>query len=106
MRPIRSIHLFGSAHLLRFTPRSTLLGLARCSSCICTNPKIRCRAVDSIKDRLASFYHWDDRQGLEQAINICQEVENAYFDEIEKWSEREGHMDKFQIFLEKLHKPD
>lgn len=28
------------------------------------------RAEDSVKDRLASFYHWNDKQGLQQAINL------------------------------------
>lgn len=27
-------------------------------------------ATDSVKDRLASFYHWNDHQSLEQAILI------------------------------------
>ncbi len=43
------------------------------------------RPVDSVKDRLASFYHWDDRQGLEQAINICLE-QDIDLNEIERWS--------------------
>lgn len=31
------------------------------------------RPVDSVKDRLGAYYQWNDRQGLEQAINICLE---------------------------------
>lgn len=59
--------------------------------------------VDSVKDRLASFYHWNDRQGLEQAINICleQDIDLA---EVEKWSLAEHQPEKYVIFLERLKK--
>ncbi|MFT4553649.1 MAG: hypothetical protein ACI9S8_002290 [Chlamydiales bacterium] len=62
------------------------------------------RPVDSVKDRLASFYHWGDRQGLEQAIDICLEVAEVNFDELQKWSKKEGHLEKFQQFLEAYNK--
>ena len=59
--------------------------------------------IDSVKDRLASFYHWDDRQGLEQALNICSEhVINL--EELEDWSIREKHKDKFLIFKKLFNK--
>lgn len=61
------------------------------------------RAVDSVKDRLASFYHWNDKQGLEQAINICLE-QDVDLSEVEKWSLLEKQPDKFQIFIECLGK--
>ncbi|WP_420422405.1 hypothetical protein [Simkania sp.] len=57
------------------------------------------RPIDSIKDRLASFYHWDDRQGLKQALDICREVQDIDFGELEKWSKAEGFTDKYQEFL-------
>lgn len=57
------------------------------------------RPIDSVKDRLANFYHWGDRQALEQAINICQVITEINFDELERWSKSEGHSDKFQQFL-------
>ena len=57
------------------------------------------RIIDSIKDRLASFYHWDDRQGLEQAISICREHPQIDFDELRKWSRTEGFTGKFDEFL-------
>jgi len=61
--------------------------------------------TDSVKDRLASFYHWNDQQGLDQAINICQEIsDKVNIKEIKRWSEKEGHLKKFQIFLQKLKK--
>ena len=61
------------------------------------------RPIDSVKDRLASYYHWSDKEGLEQAINIC--LEHAIdLDEIQKWSAQENHSEKFSIFREALQK--
>ncbi|MBS0620056.1 MAG: hypothetical protein JSS61_01170 [Verrucomicrobia bacterium] len=60
------------------------------------------RPEDSVKDRLASYYHWSDRQGLEQAIAVCQE-RKIDLAEIESWSNKEGFQEKFQAFLERLH---
>ena len=56
--------------------------------------------IDCIKDRLASFYHWNDRQGLEQALNVCLEVQSIDFAELSRWSKEEGAFEKFQQFLE------
>jgi hypothetical protein len=61
------------------------------------------RPVDSVKDRLASFYHWNDRQGLEQAVNICLEQE-IDLNEVEKWSIQERQEENFHLFLERLRK--
>jgi hypothetical protein len=51
--------------------------------------------ADSVKDRLASFYHWDDKQALEQAINICLE-QKINFREIKRWSEQEKQLEKWE----------
>lgn len=59
------------------------------------------RPVDSVKDRLGAFYHWNDRQGLEQAINICLE-QDINLSEVESWSESEGYSKKYAIFLTRL----
>ncbi len=61
------------------------------------------RPVDSVKDRLGAFYHWNDRQGLEQAINICLE-QNIDLSEVKKWSQSEGYSEKYEIFLERIKK--
>ncbi len=61
--------------------------------------------TDSVKDRLASYYHWGDQQGLMQAITICQEIpEKVDLYEIKKWSIREGQKRKYEIFLKQLKK--
>lgn len=56
---------------------------------------------DSVKDRLASYFHWNDRQGLDQAIAICLE-QAVDINEVERWSITEGFQKKFQEFLERL----
>lgn len=61
------------------------------------------RPVDSVKDRLGAYYHWNDRQGLEQAINICLE-QDIDLSEVERWSVSEGHLGKYTKFLEQLEK--
>lgn len=60
-------------------------------------------ATDCVKDRLAAFYHWNDRQALEQAclVAIAQKVDVR---EIKKWSAQEGHQEKFSIFSAALKK--
>lgn len=57
------------------------------------------KVVDSVKDRLASYFHWNDRQGLEQALDICLEHDDIDLSEIESWSEAEGFPEKYQEFL-------
>lgn len=59
--------------------------------------------IDSVKDRLASFYHWDDREGLEQALNVYAEY-TVDLKELEEWSIRERQREKFQIFKKMLKK--
>jgi hypothetical protein len=51
--------------------------------------------TDSVKDRLAAYYFWDDRQSLQQAILIVQANENVNLWEIEKWSQKEGKYEEF-----------
>lgn len=61
------------------------------------------RPVDSVKDRLGAYYHWNDRQGLEQAINIYLE-QDIDLSEVERWSLSEGHSEKYATFLDRLKK--
>ena len=57
--------------------------------------------TDCVKDRLAAFYHWNDRPSLDQAILVCG---NAKVDlrEVRRWSTNEGMRDKFELFKEAL----
>lgn len=59
--------------------------------------------IDSVKDRLCSFYHWNDKEGLKQAINICR-MQKIDLKNLKKWSEKEGQLEKFQIFQNQLAK--
>jgi hypothetical protein len=59
------------------------------------------KAVDSVKDRLASYYYWGDKQGLDQAINICME-QHINIKEVERWSQQENQIDKFNEFKRSL----
>jgi hypothetical protein len=50
--------------------------------------------TDSVKDRLAAFYHWDDKQALEQAKLVIGS-QKVKLKDVEIWSEKEGFKDKF-----------
>jgi len=54
--------------------------------------------TDCVKDRLAAFYHWNDRQSLEQAVLVCRDNE-IDMSEIKRWSLKEGMKDKYKTFL-------
>lgn len=56
---------------------------------------------DCIKDRLAAYYHWNDKQCLEQAIMIS-ESHKVNIDEIKKWSEKEGKLSEFNNIKDKF----
>jgi len=53
--------------------------------------------TDCVKDRLAAYYHWDDMQSLQQAVWVAKE-NDVNLVSIEKWSEAEGHQEKFIQF--------
>lgn len=57
--------------------------------------------TDSVRDRLAAFYFWNDLQALEQALMVARDNE-VDLEIIRKWSKKEGELEKFTIFLEKL----
>ena len=50
-----------------------------------------------VMDRLAAFYHWNDRQSLEQAVLVARH-HSINMAEVESWSLEEGMMEKFMIF--------
>lgn len=60
------------------------------------------KAVDCVKDRLASYYYWNDKQGLEQAVNVSIE-QNINLKEVENWSKQEGQLKKFNEFKKLLN---
>lgn len=54
--------------------------------------------TDCVKDRLAAFYHWSDRQALDQAVWVSQ-AHPVNLESIRKWSKREGQNEKFGLYL-------
>lgn len=57
--------------------------------------------TDCVKDRLAAFYHWEDRQALEQAVLVAL-AHPADLKEVRRWSRAEGMVEKYGIFLKGL----
>jgi hypothetical protein len=57
--------------------------------------------TECVKDRLAAFYFWNDRQCLDQAILVTK-MNDINLDEVERWSKNEGEKDKFKKFLKEL----
>jgi hypothetical protein len=58
-------------------------------------------ATDSCRDRLAAFYHWNDRQSLRAAVAVAvrHPVDLA---RIRSWSAREGADRGFEEFVEEV----
>jgi hypothetical protein len=54
--------------------------------------------TDSVKDRLAAYYHWNDPQALDQALLISRS-QKISLTEIKRWSENEGHKAKYNVFV-------
>lgn len=58
--------------------------------------------TDCVKDRLASFFHWNDPQALEQALLVAKghaiDLKN-----LKQWAKAEGYLDKLNFFLEILN---
>ena len=59
--------------------------------------------TDSVKDRLAAYFHWNDLQALEQAVMVCRS-QNVDLAIVRKWSNAEGHLAKFKEFQKTLAK--
>ena len=55
----------------------------------------------SVMDRLAGYFHWNDKQNLDQALMIAKK-HPIKIREIEEWSKSEGEIEKFKVFRAKL----
>jgi len=58
-------------------------------------------ATDCVKDRLCSFYFWNDQQGLAQAVLVA-ESQKVDLKEIKRWSKEEGKQREYEIFKKKI----
>jgi hypothetical protein len=59
------------------------------------------RSTDCIKDRLAAFFHWKDRQAMEQAILVAQ-AQEIDLEEVRRWSQSERNDADFRLFEQRL----
>ena len=71
----------------------TLRGKAGCVNAL--------SATDSCRDRLAAFYHWNDRQSLEVAVHIARR-QTVNLRKIRQWSEQEDHLEQFKEFQSRV----
>jgi hypothetical protein len=58
-------------------------------------------ATDSCPDRLAAFYHWNDRQSLGVATSIALR-NRVNLRVIRAWSDNEGHLGQYRAFVSAL----
>jgi len=58
-------------------------------------------ATDCCRDRLAAYYHWNDRQSLRAAVLVAL-VNRMQIRRIEEWSRGEGAGSRFEEFREEL----
>jgi len=49
-----------------------------------------------VKDRLAAYFHWNDRQSLEQALLVAK-AQPVDIKEIRRWSKAEDAREKFDV---------
>ena len=57
--------------------------------------------ADSLKDRLAAYFHWEDSQALEQAL-LLYRSQKISLKEVEKWAILEGHQFKYNSIKKKF----
>jgi hypothetical protein len=59
--------------------------------------------TDCVKDRLAAYIHWNDQQGLVQAVMVAK-AQPVSLDKIEKFCIFEGNHLAYSKFIEELKK--
>ncbi len=85
--------MVGDQRIERVTERKTRAGILRLLS-----------PTDCVKDRLAAFFHWNDRQSLEQALLVAR-TQQVDLEDIRRWSKSEENQAKFRIFKRRLADP-
>ena len=58
-------------------------------------------ATDCVKDRLCTYYFWNDQQGLAQAVLVAKS-QKVDLKEVKRWSEVEGKLNEYGVFQSKL----
>lgn len=59
--------------------------------------------TDSVKDRLSAYFHWHDRQSLDQA-RLVAESQDVDIEELRVWSAKEGMEREFEEVVPQLGK--
>ncbi len=60
--------------------------------------------TDCVMDRLAAFFHWNDRQSLDQAVLVARR-QTVRLERIRAWALREGMPGKLAEFEAALNRP-
>ena len=82
--------MVGDQRVERVAERKTPFGVLRLLS-----------PTDCVKDRLAAFFHWNDRQALEQAVLVAR-AQRISLKDLRDWSVSERNLEKFNTFEKKL----
>lgn len=57
--------------------------------------------TDCVKDRLAAYVYWEDKQSLNQALLVAK-AQKINLKEIKRWAKKEFQVQKIQAFLDQL----
>lgn len=57
--------------------------------------------TDCVKDRLAAYFFWNDKQSLEQAVMVAKR-KRINISEIKKWAQEQEELEKYKVFVQKL----
>jgi hypothetical protein len=78
--------MVGDQRIERVSQRKTRFGNLRLLS-----------PTDCVKDRLAAFFHWNDRQSLEQALIVAR-AQQVDLEDVRRWSRSEDKAASFSLF--------
>jgi len=96
-----------SVYFVEFPGSATMIGGERISEFherkVKTNTLKLLTPTDCIKDRLAAYIHWNDKQGLEQAVMVAQNQEFKQT-KVKQFCKSEGNVGAYEDFLERLRK--
>lgn len=88
-------------YLVEFPPAPVMIGNRRIEDWLernTFNGRLRMLTpTQCVMDRLAAFYHWGDRQCLDQALLVAARHE-IQFDDLSEWSAGEGHVERYREF--------
>jgi hypothetical protein len=97
-----------SAHIIEFPPGPLTVGeepVRQVDELTFSTGMLRIISpTDSVKDRLAAFYHFGDRQGLVQASMVARQAA-VDIEEVRRWSRGEGKLPEFEDFRSTLGDP-